>query len=189
MVQVIFIIAAISTILGFGGIIGIIKNWSRVRTILAEWTRRGIKVIYIWISQDNQGSTTLYFYLCGEEKSWLFPSLCDKNRNSHILAIKSIHYHPSYGSYSNRDNNIKAEWQSQEVRLLSEELFPALVKLVDKASFRFEFYSENNESIIVSDSYKIKAELTECKKKYKIKYTKKSVNSIDRWKIRNRYPT
>ena len=109
MVQVIFVIAALITILG--GIFGLIKNWEWIKNTLAEWTRHGIKVIYIWVSNDNQGSTTLNFYLCGEENSRLFSDSSEKNRDSYILAIKEIHYDPSYDSCSNR-GDILAEWES-----------------------------------------------------------------------------
>ena len=184
MAQVIFIIAALFTILG--GIFWVLKNWEWIRNTLAKWTCRGIKVIYVLASHDNQEGTTLYLYLCGEEKSWLFPDHCHTNCNSYILAIKSIHYDPSYDSYSDRD---WAEWMSQFVHPLSKEPFPYLVQLVGEYKFRFRFNSDNDEPIIVSDSFKIKTELTECLRKYRIKYIRKATKAIDRWKIKNRYPT
>ncbi len=185
MLQVVYILAALFTILS--GIFGIVKNWNRIRTTLAEWTRRGIKVIYILVSQNNKGTVFLNLYLCGEEKSWLFSDLCDKNSDSHILAIKELHYDPLYDSYSDRED--WAEWMSQLVRPLSEEPLPALVQLVGKSRFRFKFHSDNDEPIIFSNSFKFKKELAECLRKYRIKYVKKAANPINRWKIKNRYPT
>ena len=70
MTQTIFIIAALVTILS--GIFWVLKNWEWIKNILAEWTRRGIKIIYVLVSYDNQETTSLNLYLCGEEKSWLF---------------------------------------------------------------------------------------------------------------------
>lgn len=191
MAQAIFIIAAIFTILGFGGIYGIVKNWNRIRTTLAEWTRRGIKVIYVWVSHDNEETVFLNLFLCGEEKSWLFSDFSKKNRSSHILAIKTVQYNPSYNlynSYSDR-GDIMAEWESQYVRPLSEDPFPVLVQLVGESGFRFGFYKDNSETIIFSDSFKFKSELAEFRKKYRIKYLKKAPKAIDRWKIKNKYPT
>ena len=180
--QIILIIAAIFTILGFGGIFGIIRNWNRIRTTLAEWTRRGVRVIYVLVSYNKKGTGILNLYLCGEDKSWLFSNFYHKNRDSYILAIKTVHYHPSYDSYSNRED-IMAEWNSQRVRLLSEEPFLSSVQLVGKSTFRFQFHSDNDEMIIVSDSFRFKTELAECKKKYRIKYVKKAAKPINRWKI------
>ena len=185
MTQTLYIIAAIVTIVG--GIGAIVKNWEWIKNTLAEWTRRGVKVIYIWVSYDNQETTSLNLYLCGEEKSWLFSDLSEKNRSSHILAIKTVHYNPSYNSYSDR-GDIMAEWESQCVRPLSEEPFPALIQLVGESKFRLGFYSDNDEPIIVPDSFKLKTERAECLKKYRIKYVKKATEAIGRWKIKNRYP-
>ena len=151
-------------------------------------TRHGIKVIYVWVSHDNQGTTNLYFYLCGEEKSWLFSDSSEKNRDSYILAIKGLHYDTSYDSWSDRGDTM-AEWESQLVRPLSEEQFPALVQLVGESKFRFGFYSDNDKPKIVSDLFKLKTEMSKCLKKYRIKYVKKAAKLIDRWKITNRYPT
>ena len=185
--QIVSIITAIFTILGFGGIFGIIKNWDRIRTSVAEYTRRGVKVIYVLVSYNKEGTCILNLYLCGEEKSWLFSGSSAKNRDSYILAIKEVHYGPSYDTYSNRED--WAEWEAQLTRPLSEEPLPALVQLVDKSQFRFRFNSDNDEPIIVSDSFKLKTELTECLKKYRIKYIKKATEATGRWKIKNRYPT
>lgn len=184
MAQAIFIIAALFTILG--GIFWVLKNWEWIKNLLAEWTRRGIKVIYVWIPHDSQKTATLDLFLCGEEKSWLFSDHYHANRNSCVLAIKSIHYDLSCDSYSDRD---WAEWMSQFVHLLSKEPFPYLVQLVGEYRFQIRFSSDNGEPIIVSDSFKLKTELTECLKKYQIKYIKRAPKVIDRWKIRNRYPT
>ena len=184
MAQILYMIAAVITIVG--GIGAIVKNWEWIKNILAEWTRRGIKVIYVLPSHDNQEGTTLYLYLCGEEKSWLFPEHCHTNCNSCILAIKSLHYDPSYGSYSDRADY--SEWMSQFPRPLSEEPLPTLVQLVGESRFRFGFYSDNDKPIIVFDSFKLKTEMAECLRKYRIKYDKKARKAIDRWKIKNRYP-
>ncbi len=184
MVQVIFILAALFGILT--GIMTVLKNKEKIKSTLAEWTRHGIKVIYVWVSH-NKETVTLNLYLCGEEKSWLFPDPCPKKRNSQILAIKTISYNPSYNSFSDREDC--SEWMSQFSHPLSKEPFPALMQLVGKSKFRFGFYSDNDETIIVSDSFKFKTELSECKKKYKIKYVKKASKAIDKWKIKNRYPT
>ena len=183
MTQAIFIIAALVTI--SGGIFWILKNWEWIRNALAKWTRRGIKTIHVLASHDNQKSTTLYFYLCGEEKSWLFPDHCHTDRNSCVLAIKSINYDPSYGSYSDRDS---AEWMSQFVHSLSKDRYPYLVQLVGEYKFRLEFHSDDDEMIVVCDSFKFKKELAECFKKYRIKYVKKAPEVTGRWKIKNRYP-
>ena len=77
---------------------------------------------------------------------------------------------------------------SQFVHLLSKEPFPYLAQLVGEYKFRFRFNSDDDEPIIVSDSFKLKTELTECLKKYRIKYVKKAAKPVDRWKIKNRYP-
>ena len=188
MTQAIFIIAALFGILGGGGIIGILKNKEQIKNTLAEWTRRGIKVIYVWISHDDEETVSLNLYLCGEEKSWLFSDFSEKNRSSHILAIKTVHYTPSYDSYSDRNDSM-SEWESQIVRPLSEGPFPVLVQFVDEAGFRFGFYGDNDEPIIFSDSFKFKKELAECLRKYRIKYVKKAANPINRWKIENWYST
>ena len=170
------IVKAISTV---------VKNKEKIKGTLAEWTRRGIKVIYVWVSYDNQETVSLNLYLCGEDKSWLCPDPSDKDRNSHILAIKTIYYGPSYDSYSDRD---WAEWMSQFVHPLSKEPYPYLVQLVDEYKFRLKFCSNNDEMIIVSNSFKLKTEMAECLKKYRIKYIKKATEATGRWKIKNRYP-
>lgn len=187
MVEIILLIAALSTILSFF-LFGLVKNWEWIRTTLTKWTRRGIKVIYVWVSHDEQQEIIiLNLFLCGEEKSWIFPIISEKDRSSQILAIKEVHYGSSYDAYSSRED-ILAEWESQMVRPFSVEQYPILVKLIGRSSFRFGFNSDNDESIIVSDSFKFKTELAECKKKYRIKYVKKEPKVINRWKIKNRYP-
>ena len=193
MEQTVYMIAAIFTIVAGIGVVvkaigAIVKNREKIRGTLAEWTRQGIKVIYIWVSHDNEETVSLNLFLCGEEKSWLFPNLCHENGDSFILAIKTVHYNPSYDSYSDR-GDILTEWESQFVRPLSKGPFPVLIQLVGESKFRFEFYGDNDETIIVSDSFKFKAELAECLKKYRIKYIKKATKASDRWKIKNRYPT
>ncbi|MCG8622637.1 MAG: hypothetical protein MJE68_11665, partial [Proteobacteria bacterium] len=150
--------------------------------------RRGIKVIYVLVSYRNHNETvSLNLYLCGEEKSWLFSGSAPKNRDSYILAIKEVHYGPSYDIYSDRED--WAEWTAQLIRPLSEEPLPALVELVGESRFRFKFHGDNSETTIFSNSFKFKKELSECLKKYRIKYVKKNLKPIGRWKIKNRYPT
>ena len=183
MAQILYMIAAVITIVG--GIGAIVKNWEWIKNILAEWTRRGIKVIYVLPSHNNQGTTTLYLFLCGEETSWLFPSFYHKSHDSYILAVKTIQYDPSYDSYSDQDS---AEWMSQFVHPLSKEPYPYLVQLVDEYKFRLKFCSNNDEMIIVSNPFKLKTEMAECLKKYRIKYIKKATEATDRWQIKNRYP-
>ena len=183
MAQVIFIIAALVTILG--EIFWVLKNWEWIRNDLAKWTRRGIKTIYVLASHGNEEPTTVYLYLCGEEKSWLFPDHCHTNPNSCVLAIKSIHYDPSYDSHSDSD---WAEWMSQFVHPLSKDQYPYLVQLVGEYKFRLEFRSNDDEMVIVRDSFKFKKELAECLRKYRIKYVKKATEATGRWKIKNRYP-
>lgn len=48
---------------------------------------------------------------------------------------------------------------------------------------------DNDETVIIPGSFKFKDELDECLKKYKIKYFRRSSNTIDRWKMESRYPT
>ena len=71
--QDIGVIAAVVTIVGGGGLIGILigilKNKELIKSTLADWTRRGRKVIYIWAFHNQPGDVILYFYLCGEETS------------------------------------------------------------------------------------------------------------------------
>ena len=197
MEQTVYIVAAIFTIVAGIGVVvkaisTIVKNNKKIKGTLAEWTRRGIKVIYVLVSYSNNNETvSLNLYLCGEEKSWLFSDPSETNRSSHILAIKTVHYNPSYNAYNSYSDrgDIMAEWEAQSVRPLSEEPFPTLVQLVGKSKFRFGFYSDNDETIIISDSFKFKAELAECLRKYRIKYITKAPGPINRWKIENRYPT
>ncbi len=179
----IIITAALITILG--GIFWIPKNWEWIKNTLAQWTRHGIKVIYAGVTHESPGTPDLFFYLCGEEKGWLFSDLTEKDRISHILAVKEIYYDPSLDNW--KDTTLE-EWMSQEVRPLSEEPFAVLVQLVGKSTFRFALHSDD-ELITFFDSFKFKTEISECKKKYRIKYAKKAAKPINRWKIRNRYPT
>ena len=174
----------------FSGIIWALKNKEWIKNTLAEWTRRGIKVIYILVSRNDHGSITLYFSLCvsREETSRLFPGSYHKSHESYIVAMKEIQYDPSYNSNSDRDDPI-AEWEAMDVHSLSEDRLPCLLQLIGENRFRFEFYGDNDESIIVTDSFKFKDELDECLRKYRIKYIKKAIKPIDRWKITNRYPT
>ena len=196
MEQTVYIIAAIFTIVAGIGVVvkaigAIVKNRKRIKRTLAEWTRRGIKVIYVWVSHDDEETVSLNLYLCGEEESWLFSDFSCESGDSYILAIKTVQYNPSYNlynSYSDR-GDIMAEWESQCVRPLSEDPFPVLVQLVGESGFRFGFYKDNSETIIFSDSFKFKTELAELRKKYRIKYMKKAPKAIDRWKIKNKYPT
>ena len=77
---------------------------------------------------------------------------------------------------------------SQFVHPLSKEQYPYLVQLVGEYKFRLEFRSNDDKMIIVRDSFKFKKELTECLKKYRIKYIKKASEATGRWKIKNRHP-
>lgn len=190
MEQTVYVMAAIFTIVtGMGFLVkaigAIVKNKEKIKSTLAEWTRRGIKVIYVWVSHDNQKTATLHLYLCGEEKSWLFSGLSDKNRDSYILGIKIAYYNPSYNSHSDQDTE---EWMSQYIHPLSKEPFPYLVQLVGEYKFRIEFRSNDDEMIVIRDSFKFKKELAECLRKYRIKYVKKAPEGTGRWKIKNRYP-
>ena len=171
------IVKAISTV---------VKNKEKIKGTFAEWTRRGIKVIYALVWYNNKETISLNLYLCGEEKSWLFSDPSEKNRSSYILAIKDVNYNLSYDTYSSQGN--WSEWESQFPRPLSEEPLPTLVQLVGESRFRFGFYSDNDKPIIVFDSFKLKTEMAECLRKYRIKYDKKARKAIDRWKIKNRYP-
>ena len=192
MEQTVYITAAIFTIVaGIGVIVKaigvIVKNKKKIKSTLAEWTRRGIKVIYVLVSYNNNETVSLNLYLCGEEKSWLFSDPSEKNRSSHILAIKDVNYNLSYDTYSSQGD--WSEWESQFPRPLSEEPLPTLVQLVGESRFRFRFYGDNDKPVIVSDSFKSKKELAECLRKYRVKYVKKAPKASDRWKIENRYPT
>ena len=184
----ILLIAAIVTIVGGSGIIGVtisvLKNKELIKSTLADWTRRGRKVIYFQVSHNKQRDVILHLYLCGEEKSWLFPSY-QENCKSYVLAMKIIHYDSSDDSYSYRD---RARWEEMIVHSLSEKKIPCLLQLISKYKFRFGFYSDNNELRIVSDSFKFKTELKACLKKYRIKYKRKAAEPIDRWEVTNRYP-
>ena len=170
------------------GIIARIKSKGSLRRTLSEWTCRGIKVIYIAVPRDAQ-TTTLWLYLCGEEKSWLFPNISDKDRNSHFLAMKPIYY----DSDGHQDEKYMAKWEQMDVQPLCDWIkeHPGdLVQLSGKSKVQFKLNNEDNdEAVIVHDSFKFKDELDECLKKYKVKYFRGEVEARNIWKIEPRHPT
>ena len=186
--QDIGVIAAVVTIVGGGGLIGILigilKNKELIKSTLADWTRRGRKVIYIWAFHNQPGDVILYFYLCGEETSLFYPSTYE-NCEPYILAMRQIHYHTSYRSNSDRDTSI-ADWTAMDIEPLSEDEYPYLVKLIGECKFRFRLSNDNGESATVFDSFKYKTELKECLKKCEIKYVRKASTPQDRWKARDK---
>ena len=193
--QDIGVIAAVVTIVGGGGLIGILigilKNKELIKSTLADWTRRGRKVIYIWAFHNQPGDVILYFYLCGEETSLFYPSTYE-NCEPYILAMRQIHYHTSYRSNSDRDDPI-ADWTAMDIEPLSEAEYPCLLQLIGKCGFRFrlpnvigEAKTFSDKAKTVSDLFKFKTELKECLKKCEIKYVKKASTPQDRWKARDK---
>ncbi len=159
------VIGIMATLIG-SGLIAIIKNKNDLRSTFSEWTRRGIKVIYIVVPRDPE-TTSLWLYLCGEEKSWLFPNTFDKNRNSYFLAMKRIPYD-------------EQGWQQMYIEPLCDRIkeHPGhLVQLTGESKVL------NDEAVIVSDPFRFKDELSECLKKYKVKYCKGTFETCNRWKI------
>ena len=65
--QVIIIIGLIGSLITIGTFI--VRNREGLKDTLADWTRRGRKVIYIWVLHNESGDVILYLYLCGEETS------------------------------------------------------------------------------------------------------------------------
>ena len=181
MVDIILLLVAI---VGGGGLIGILKNKELIKSTLADWTRRGIKVIYFLVSHGTEGDVTLHLYLCGEETCRLFPTY-QKNCESYILAMKPIHYDFSHPSpyYSDR---YWSEWMAMFVHSLSEDEYPCLLQLIGECRFRFRLPNDNGERITVFDSFKFNTELNECLKKCEIKYVKKASNPQDRWKAKDK---
>ena len=193
MEQNLFVLAAVVTIVGGGGLIGILigilKNKELIKSTLADWTRRWRKIIYIWVSHNEWGDVTLYFYFCGEETSLFYPSTYE-NCESYILAMREIHYHTSYRSNSDRDDPI-AEWTAMDVEPLSEDEYPCLLQLIGECGFRFRLpnkigANENGETKTVFDAFKFKTERDECLKKCEIKYVRKASNPQDRWKAKDK---
>ena len=184
--QDIGVIAAVVTIVGGGGLIGILigilKNKELIKSTLADWTRRGRKVIYICASHNQRGNTSLYLYLCGEETSLFYPSTYE-NCEPYILAMRQIYYHTFHRSYSDRDHS---KWRATLVNPLSEDKIPCSVKLIGKCTFRVKLPNDNGESITVFDSFKYKTERKECLKKCEIEYDKKVSTPQDRWKARDK---
>lgn len=178
--EIIIIIASLVTILL--GISALFKNWKSIKNTLVEWTRTGIKVIYVSVSCDKDGTATLYLYLCGEETSRFFPGSYDKSHDSYTLAMKNIHYDPSNNDYNSNSDRNWAKWKALYIRPLSEEPFPCLVELIGEHRIRFKFCSGNDEPIIVT----FKDELKECLKKCEIKYLKKASKPQDRWKSKDK---
>ena len=188
--QVIIIIGlVVSLITIFFGISAFVKNRKGFKDTLADWTRRGRKVIYIWAFHNDWGNVILYFYLCGEETSLFYPSTYE-NCEPYILAMREIHYHTSHRSNSDRDDPI-ADWTAMDIHLLSENEHPCLLQLIGECGFRFRLpnvisANEIGEVKTVSDSFKFKTELKECLKKCEIKYYKKASDPQDRWKARDK---
>ena len=182
--QNLYVIAAVVTIVSgiLSGIVLIVKNRELVKTTLADWTRRGRKIIYFVASRSKRGDVILYLYLCGEETCRLFPSTYE-NHESYILAMKQIHYDISYPSNSDRYHS---EWTAMFVEPLSEDEYPCVVELIGECRFRFRLPNDNGESITVFDAFKFKTELKECLKKCEIKYNKKASTPQDRWKAKDR---
>ena len=185
------LIEIVATVVGgliVAAIIAIIKNKGRLRRTLSKWTRRGIKAIYIQVPRDEK-TTTLWLYLCGEEKSWLFPNISDKDCNSHFLAMKPIYYDPD----GHRDEKYIAKWEQMDVQPLCDwmkEHPDHLVQLTGESKVLFAFSVADNDEMLTNCPRLIfKDELNECSKKYKIKYFRRLPKVIDRWKIEPRYPT
>ena len=174
------VIGIMATLIG-SGLIAIIKNKNDLRSTFSEWTRRGIKVIYIVVPRDAK-TTSLWLYLCGEEESWLFPNTSDRDRNSYFLAMKPI----DYDSYGRRDEYM-AKWKQMDVEPLCDwikEHPDHLVQLTGESKVLLAFsVVDNEETAIVHDSFKFKDELGECLKKYKVNYFKGEAQVNDRWKI------
>ena len=167
----------------FFGIRELPKFWRCLKGTYAEWTRRGIIVIYIETLHSKQGDTTVYMYLCGEESYGLFPSHHDDNNESYVLAMKQVHYHISYPSNSNR---YWSEWTAMLVKPLSEYSRTCVVKLIGEYRFRFSLHNENSETKTVFDSFKFKTERKECLKKCEIEYDKEATNPQDKWKAKDK---
>ena len=188
MEQNLFVAAAVVTIVGSGGLIGILililKNKDLIKSTLADWTRRGRKIIYVQVSQGEQGDFFLHLYLYGGETSWFYPSTYE-NHESYFLAMRQIHYHTSYRSYSDRDEPI-AEWTAMDIKPLSEDEYPCLLQLIDECGFRFSLHNENGETKTEFGSFKFKTELKKCLKKCEIKYVRKASNPQDRWKAEDK---
>ena len=186
MVDNIFLMAAIVTILGGGGLIGILigilKNKELIKTTLADWTRRGRRVIYIWALPNENTDVTLHLYLCGEETSLFYPSTYE-NYEPYILAMRLIHYHTSCPSNSNRYH---AEWTAMDIQLLSEDEYPCVFQLIGECGFRFRLSNGNGERITHFDAFKFKTEVKECLKKCEIKYVRKASDPQDRWKSKDK---
>ena len=179
-------IGIIATLIG-SWIIRTKENKGQLRRALSKWTRRGVKVIYIEV-QRNADTTSLWLYLCGEEKSWLLRNTSDKDGNSYFLAMKPIYY----DSHDHRDEYM-AKWEQMDVQPLCDwikENPVHLVQLSGESKVQFKLNDvDNNEGVIVHDSFKFKDELDECLKKYKVKYHKRETEARNRWKIEPRYPT
>ena len=145
------------------GLNAIIKNRGRLRSTFSEWTRRGIKVIYIK-APCEENATSLWLYLCGEEESRLFPNTSDKNRNSHFLAMKPIYY-----DSDGHQDEYMAKWEQMDVQPLRDWIkeHPGhLVQLTGESKVLFRFNDwDNDEAVIVSDSFKFKDELNTFAKK------------------------
>ena len=176
----ILLIAAVVTIIW--GISVSVKNRELIKDTLTDWTRRGRKVIYVHISQGNQGDFTVYLLLCGEETSLFYPSTYE-NHESYVLAVKQIYYDTSYGSNGNRYH---ARWQAIDVEPLSEYPPTWVFQLTGECGFRCRLTKDNDEKITYFDAFKFKDELKECLKKCEIQYDRKASNPQDRWKAKDK---
>ena len=179
-VTIIGLIGSLITIIF--GIGAFVKNRELVKGTLADWTRRGRKVIYFLASHNERGDVTLYLYLCGEETSLFYPRTYE-NHESYILAMKEIHYDTSYDSYSDR---YYSEWTAMFVTPLSKDRIPCVIQLVSENKFRFWLSNEIGEAVRTFGSFKFKTELKECLKKCEIKYDKKASEPQDRWKAKDK---
>ena len=178
-------IGIMATLIG-SGLIAIIQKKGWLGRTFSKWNRRGILTIYIAVPRDGK-TTTLWLYLCGEEKSWLFPNTSGKNRRSYFLAMKPIYY-DSHG----HPDEYMAKWEQMDVGPLCDGMkkYPDhLVQLAGESKVLLTFSgTDNDETVIVHDSFKFKDELNECIKKYKVKYRKRETEARNRWKIEPRYP-
>ena len=186
MEQNLFVVAAVVTIVGGSGIIGVVisilRNKELIKSTIADWTRYWRKTIYFVTSHSKLGDVTLYLFFCGEETSLFYPSTYE-NCEPYILAMRVIHYDIFYPSNSNRDHS---EWRAMPVEPLSKDEYPCIIQFIGECKFRFRLSNDNGGSITDPDPYKFKTERKECLKKCEIKYYKKAPNPQKRWKSKDR---
>ena len=130
-----------------------------------------------------------YGYTCVVKRKvgcFLIP---DKDHNSYFLAMKPVDYLLD----GCRDDEIMAKWEQMLVTPLYDWMkeHPGhLVQLAGESKVLLIFsVADDDERVIVHDSFKFKDELDECLKKYKVKYRKRETEAHNRWKIEPRYPT